>query len=420
MLFVFVAFFSTLQRVVSELINMVKVILPGSKKRPGEALEGGDQKKQKMDNGIRTECRKILRTLMTHRFGGPFNQPVDPVDLGIPDYFEVISHPMDFGTISEKLEKDVYSSEEAFAADIRLTFANAMRYNPPKNAVHLMAKELKDLFERTWRSFEAKLVKLRKSVAEQGKLKKKPLDTSKSANSLPAKTLEKKTDKKPTPSLILKFKKAEDTSTITTCSVHKPLVSGEEKISLKRELISAVRGDWTGSLRWFLRKHGLLNPSREKIENTFNSFNDDTLLELSRALKGSLGTSTEKGKEDHGNAQQTREITERKKLEEKSNIESRIRAARAAKEALLESAKSDLQLRRDKEREKVEKMERTVIIGDNLTFLRELEKLCQYSGIKNPLEKIGLRLKEEYYYGYEYSDDDNGILSDELEDGEIF
>lgn len=41
---------------------------------------------------------------------------------------------------------------------------------------------------------------------------------------------------------------------------------------------------------------------------------------------------------------------------EKSNIESRIRAARAAKEALLESAKSDLQMRRDRERERVEKV----------------------------------------------------------------
>ncbi|GKD72296.1 ribonuclease H-like domain-containing protein [Tanacetum coccineum] len=56
------------------------------------------------------------------------------------------------------------------------------------------------------------------------------------------------------------------------------------------------------------------------------------------------------------------EITHRKKLEEKSNSESRIRAARGAKEALLESAKSDLQLRRYKEREKVEKMERTALL----------------------------------------------------------
>nr|GEZ05185.1 hypothetical protein [Tanacetum cinerariifolium] len=141
----------------------------------------------------------------------------------------------------------------------------------------------------------------------------------------------------------------------------------------------------------------------EKNESTFNSFNDDTFLELGRALKGSFGTSTEKAKVDPLNAQQTMEITERKKLEceivkpyyKKSNIESRIRAARAAKKALLENGNNSK-------------------IGDNLTFLRELEKMCQYS--RNPLEKIGLRLKEEYYYGYEYSDDGNGIISDELED----
>nr|GEU80333.1 DNA-binding bromodomain-containing protein [Tanacetum cinerariifolium] len=231
---------------------------------------------------------------MTHRYGGVFNQPVDPVQLGILNYFDVISYPMDFRTISKKLEKDVYSSEEAFAVDIRLTFANAMRYNPLSNFVHKMAKEMKDIFEIMWKLFETKLAKLRKSIAKQGKLKKKPLDTSKIANSLPDKTFERNTIKKSTPSLILKFKKAEDTSTITTCSVSKPLVSREEKINLKREPISAVRGDWTGPLRWFLRKYGLLNQIREKIEHAFNLFNDDALLELSRALKGSFGTSTEK------------------------------------------------------------------------------------------------------------------------------
>jgi hypothetical protein len=28
-----------------------------------------------------------------------FHAPVDPIKLGIPDYFDVIKHPMDFGTI---------------------------------------------------------------------------------------------------------------------------------------------------------------------------------------------------------------------------------------------------------------------------------------------------------------------------------
>nr|GEV92671.1 transcription factor GTE12-like [Tanacetum cinerariifolium] len=148
------------------------------------------------------------------------------------------------------------------------------------------------------------------------------------------------------------------------------------------------------------------NPNLEKV----NVLADMELSGIGVDMGGCI--QSRYAKVDPLNAQQTMEIIERKKLKEKLNIESRIRAARAAKEALLESAKSDLQLRRYKEREKVEKNSK---IGDNLTFLRELEKMCQYLG--NPLEKIGLRLKEEYYYGYEYSDDGNDIISDELEDG---
>nr|GEZ94537.1 hypothetical protein [Tanacetum cinerariifolium] len=130
---------------------------------------------------------------------------------------------------------------------------------------------------------------------------------------------------------------------------------------------------------------------REKIESTFNSFNNDTLLELGRALKGSFGTSTEKV--DPLNAKQTMEITKRKKLE--GNNRSKQARVRMGSFVQTEAGQNSK-------------------IGDNLTFLRELEKMCQYS--RNPLEKMGLRLKKEYYYGYEYSDDGNGIISDELED----
>ncbi|KAI3800778.1 hypothetical protein L1987_28874 [Smallanthus sonchifolius] len=402
--------------------RMVKIILPGSKKRPEppEILEGPHQKKQKMDNSIKIECRKILRTLMTHKFGPIFNQPVDPVELGIPDYFTIISQPMDFGTISKKLEDNTYSFAEAFAADIRLTFSNAMRYNPPENVVHLMAKELNNLFDRSWKSLEAKLIKSSKTVPKQGKLKKNVLDTSKKVNSLPTNTLESKTVKKPVASVGLKVKKPEDTSNATTCSEVKPSVSCEEKMRLKKELMVALKGDLSGPLRGFLRKYGLISSNKEKIESVFSLFGDGTLLELGRVMKGCFSTNMGKGDNDHVKTQQTKETMERQKLEVKSNIESRIRAARAAKEALLESAKSDLQMRRDRERERVEKMKRTVIMDDNLAVLMELEKLCQYSGFKNPLEKIGLRLKEEHYYGYEYIDDDDGVISDELEDGEIF
>ncbi len=37
--------------------------------------------------------------LMSHEYGWVFSSPVDPIQLNIPDYFDVIKNPMDLGTI---------------------------------------------------------------------------------------------------------------------------------------------------------------------------------------------------------------------------------------------------------------------------------------------------------------------------------
>ena len=41
---------------------------------------------------------------------------------------ELIEHPMDLCHVSNKLNHDGYESPEAFAADVELTFANALQY----------------------------------------------------------------------------------------------------------------------------------------------------------------------------------------------------------------------------------------------------------------------------------------------------
>jgi len=75
-----------------------------------------------------------------------FLEPVDPVALRLPDYRDVIKRPMDLGTIESKLSS--YETLDAFAADVRLVFTNAMTYNKsPKLAVHDAAKRLLHLFE---------------------------------------------------------------------------------------------------------------------------------------------------------------------------------------------------------------------------------------------------------------------------------
>ncbi|KAA8548201.1 hypothetical protein F0562_004538 [Nyssa sinensis] len=103
------------------------------------------------------QCEALLKKLMSHQYGWVFNTPVDVVKLNIPDYFTVIKHPMDLGTIKSKIASCEYSSPLEFLADVRLTFSNAMTYNPPTNDVYIMANTLSKFFELRWKVIEKKL-----------------------------------------------------------------------------------------------------------------------------------------------------------------------------------------------------------------------------------------------------------------------
>ncbi|KAK9088210.1 hypothetical protein Scep_027292 [Stephania cephalantha] len=102
------------------------------------------------------QCGALLRKLMNHQFGFLFNQSVKPAALQIPDYFDIISEPMDLGTVKKKLENGSYSSARDFAADVKLTFSNAMKHNPSTNWVHELAGEFSRMFTLEWKSLEAK------------------------------------------------------------------------------------------------------------------------------------------------------------------------------------------------------------------------------------------------------------------------
>ncbi|XVE88294.1 hypothetical protein DITRI_Ditri19aG0058300 [Diplodiscus trichospermus] len=122
----------------------------------GMLVQGPQEKRRKMDRSMTQQCSALLKVLMKHPAGWVFNQPVDPIALKIPDYFSIIKNPMDLGTIKSKLGKNTYLSIEEFVADIKLTFSNAMLYNPPSNNVHKMAKEMNEFFEARWKSLEEK------------------------------------------------------------------------------------------------------------------------------------------------------------------------------------------------------------------------------------------------------------------------
>lgn len=92
-------------------------------------------------------CGQILAKLMKHKYGYVFNEPVDAAALGIPDYHEIIKHLMDLGTVKSRLHKHEYGSQHDFASYVRLTFDNALTYNPKGTDVNETTSILLKLFE---------------------------------------------------------------------------------------------------------------------------------------------------------------------------------------------------------------------------------------------------------------------------------
>ena len=83
-------------------------------------------------------CYKCLRRIMSHKWAGPFLQPVDPVKLNIPDYNEVVKEPMDLGTIQRRIETQQVKTKEEFAMLMRLVFSNACLYNKADSDVYVI------------------------------------------------------------------------------------------------------------------------------------------------------------------------------------------------------------------------------------------------------------------------------------------
>nr|CAB3480255.1 unnamed protein product [Digitaria exilis] len=92
-------------------------------------------------------CSGILGRLRKSKNSVWFNTPVDIEGLHLHDYRAIIRCPMDLGTVKQNLVAGRYPSHEDFADDVRLTFNNALRYNPPDHKVHRYASSFLATFE---------------------------------------------------------------------------------------------------------------------------------------------------------------------------------------------------------------------------------------------------------------------------------
>ena len=101
------------------------------------------------------KCRPILQELMDDQFGWVFHDAVDPVALGLPDYFDVIKNPMHMDLIRKKLENAIYPDMDSFAHDMRLVFQNSILYNGESSEVGELAQSMMSRFEKLFSAVQA-------------------------------------------------------------------------------------------------------------------------------------------------------------------------------------------------------------------------------------------------------------------------
>lgn len=91
---------------------------------------------------------KVLMELKAGEHAHPFLQRVNKREA--PDYYNVIKHPMDIGTMMKKLKQFQYKSKKEFVDDLMLIWSNCLKYNADpshflrKKALH-MKKETEKL-----------------------------------------------------------------------------------------------------------------------------------------------------------------------------------------------------------------------------------------------------------------------------------
>ncbi|KAL5721146.1 hypothetical protein ACHQM5_013741 [Ranunculus cassubicifolius] len=246
---------------VSERCSVLATVTKSYKRLPETMLDNQRAKKRKIGSRVMLQCATLLKKLMIHRHGWMFKEAVDPVALQIPDYFDVISKPMDFGTINLNLEKKLYSNPEEFAADVRLTFANALLYNPPSNKFHTMAKEVKSFFEMRWEALEAQW-----NAAS--------LELEQHSNSV----------ERVTRTLNLR---RDVTKTQATCSKvsNKKLMSSVQRQKLRRDLEEMSKSKIPSTLLDQIREMGLIGEYENRIDVDVDAVDDITVCKLQKLLR---------------------------------------------------------------------------------------------------------------------------------------
>jgi len=82
----------------------------------------------------------------------PFKHPVDWRKLNLPTYPDVVTNPMDLGTIAKKLDRLEYDTTDALREDIELVWTNAIAFNGEGSWIEKNVNTLRQLANKKFAS----------------------------------------------------------------------------------------------------------------------------------------------------------------------------------------------------------------------------------------------------------------------------
>jgi histone acetyltransferase len=88
----------------------------------------------------------IVDKLKNHSRAWPFLKPVAKEEA--PNYYEIITSPMDLKTLEANVREGKYATMEQFVRSVKLIFSNCLKYNNEDNVYSKSAKELEVFFDR--------------------------------------------------------------------------------------------------------------------------------------------------------------------------------------------------------------------------------------------------------------------------------
>ncbi|KAL2925987.1 Transcription factor GTE10 [Bienertia sinuspersici] len=392
--------------------------IAGHKRGSESVLETRERKRLKMDDTMTSICYKILTDIMNLERSKPFHTPPKPAVWGIADYFDIVKKPMDLGTIKQNLLQNKYLGADQFEDDVRLTFCNCIRYNPPGHGYHKSAKELLREFDRLWKPVKMKI----------------DLEHNNTTFHVENKHLESlltNCDKLPRTALPRKARSFEDLKKLSAELHHiKTVQDAEPKHKPKlRDSLSSKPASFPKT------SDGDLSSSSVSRVAKMLDRNSETISKAQHYEQG--------GKTGEASWQTEKMLLQRRQHQEKATTKSQIKGDKSAARLKTEyELKKQRQAARKAAREAIEMVEKSVSIDDNWKVAKDFEALIRQPMVvtshgdrshanknnvwsrmksdkqKSPLERLGLYIKEEYQVG----DESDYIISadeDDLEEGEI-